>query len=82
MAVAERIEHPLIDELMAYHAVEAELEMQYSGQWIIMHKAEVKGAYDTYEDAVKGADDLGVSILDCLIRQVGVEPAIFLSYGS
>ena len=82
MAVVERIEHPLIDELVAYHAMEAELEMQYADQWIVMQNGEVKGAYDDYQAALNGAQDIGINVWECLIRQVGVEPAIVLSYGS
>ncbi|MXZ89930.1 MAG: hypothetical protein F4W95_00525 [Chloroflexi bacterium] len=82
MAVADRIEHPLLDQISAYEEQREELEMQYHGKWVVMHDGEVKGDYDTYDEAVAGLEEMGFSFFDCLVRQVGVEPAIILSFGS
>ena len=37
--------------------------------------------YGSFREAEAAARELGLDVLTCFIRQVGVESAIFLSYG-
>ena len=81
MAVAERIDHPLIDQAMAYHEMREELESQFLERWVVIHDSQCIGDYESYQEAETAASEMGLSILDCFIRQVGIEPAVILSYG-
>ena len=81
MAVAERFEHPLIDQAMAYHEMRDALESEFFGRWVVICDSELQGDYETYQAAATAAQERGLDVLNCLIRQVGVEPPIILSYG-
>ena len=82
MASSELFEHPLADEIMAYHRMQGDLERAYFGRWVIIHDSQKTGGdYDSYTDAKTAARELGLDVLACFIRQVGVDSAIFLSYG-
>ena len=82
MSAPELFEHPLADEMMAYERMQNELEREHDGRWVIIHGSDRVGEdYESYQDAAAAARELGLDILACFIRQVGVETAIFLSYG-
>ena len=82
MATPEFFEHPLADEIMAYQQMRAELEREFYGRWVIIHESQKTGGdYDCYFDANAAARGLGLDVLSCFIRQVGVDSAIFLSHG-
>ena len=82
MSTPELFEHPLAEELLAYQRMQDDLEREHYGRWVIIHGSDRVGEdYASYEEAVDGARELGLDVLACFIRQVGVETAIFLSYG-
>ena len=81
MAVAARFEHPLIDQAMAYHEMRDALESQFFGRWVVICDSKLQGDYETYQAAATAAQERGLDVLNCLIRQVGVAPPIILSYG-
>ena len=81
MAVAERIEHPTIDQAMAYHEKRDELENQFPDRWVVIYDSRLIGDYGSYNEAKIAIEEKGLPFLDCYIRQVGVEPPIILSYG-
>ena len=83
MTPSELFEHPLADEILAYQRMQDDLEREHYGRWVIIHGSDRVGDdYASYEEAVDGARELGLDVLACFIRQVGVETAIFLSYTS
>jgi hypothetical protein len=68
--------------MMAYERMQNELEREHDGRWVIIHGSDRVGDdYESYQDAAAAARELGLDILACFIRQVGVETAIFLSHG-
>ena len=80
MATSDLFEHPLADQILAYHRIQDDLEREHYGRWVIIHgKDRVGDDYGSYEEATGAAQELGLNILACFIRQVGVEAAIFLS---
>ena len=82
MATPELFEHPLADEIMAYEQMQNDLERDFHGRWVILHGSKKIGEdYGSYREAEAAARDLGLDVLACFIRQVGVDSAIFLSYG-
>ena len=82
MSTPELFEHPLADELLAYQRMQDHLEREHYGRWVIIHGSDRVGEdYDSYQDAAAAAKEFGLDVLSCFIRQVGVETAIFLSYG-
>ena len=82
MSPSELFEHPLAEELMAYHRMQDDLEREFFGRWVIIHDSKKTGKdYDSYRDAEAAAKELGLDVLACFIRQVGVNSAIFLSHG-
>ena len=82
MASSELFEHPLSDEIMAYQRMQDYLEQEHFGRWVIIHDSKKPGEdYASFHEAEAAARELGLDVLSCFIRQVGVESAIFLSYG-
>lgn len=82
MATQELFEHPLAEQILAYQQMQEQLERDYFGRWVIIHGSIREGSdYESYEDAAAAARKLGLDVLACFIRQVGVDSAIFLSYG-
>ena len=82
MSTPELFEHPLADELLAYQRMQDDLEREHNGRWVIIYGSDRVGEdYRTYEDATDAAQKFGMDVLACYIRQVGVDSAIFLSYG-
>ena len=82
MATSELFEHPLANEILAYQQMQDELEREFYGRWVIIHDSEkTAGDYGSYSDAETAAREMGLDVLACFIRQVGVDSAIFLSLG-
>ena len=82
MATSELFEHPLSGEIMAYQRMQDDLEREHYGRWVIVHGSEKAGEdYESYLDAEAAALEMGLDVLACFIRQVGVDTAIFLSHG-
>ena len=81
MATPEIFQHPLIDQMLAYQDLRDELERDNFGKWVIIHDSELAGICESYEKATAIAREQGLNVLDCLIRQVGVEVPVILSYG-
>ena len=77
----QMVAHPLAEELAAYYSQKSELEKDKFGQWVVFHKAELIGTEPSLEEAKALAEGKGIIWLDCLIREVGKAPAVFLSYG-
>ena len=71
MAIAERVEHPMIREAMAYYDMRDELERTHLGNWVVISGGKVAGAHHSYPEALDGAKQLGLTILECCIKQVG-----------
>ena len=68
--------------MMAYERMQNELEREHDGRWVIIQGSDRVGEdYGSYQDAAAAAQELGLDVLACFIRQVGVETAIFLSHG-
>lgn len=82
MANDIRLEHPILDQTMNYLRMEEDLKRDHLGRWVIFHGSKLVGEdYDSYDDACEAARQMALDPLDCVIRQVGVEPPIILSYG-
>ncbi len=82
MASSELFEHPLADEVVAYQDMQHELERDFSGRWVIVHDSRKKGEdYESFKGAKAAAQEMGLDVLACYIRQVGVDSAVFLSQG-
>ena len=83
MTPSELFEHPLADEVLAYQGMQDDLEREHYGRWVIIHGSDMVGEdYESYQEAAAAARELGLDVLACFIRQVGVETAILLSYTS
>ncbi len=81
MATAAKLKHPMIDQLIAYHRMRGDLERDHMGQWIVIYDSKLVGdGYESYDDAVEAARQIGLDDLDCLIRRVGSEAYILSSY--
>lgn len=60
-------------EIDAYEAIRNELELNYRGQWVVFHDAEMHGSFDSFESAAESAvGQFGRG--PYLIRQVGAPP--------
>ena len=77
----ETFEHPRMREIMAYQTMREGLESRYLGRWVIISGSQLVGDYGSYHEAADAAKQENLDVLDCFIRQVGVEPPIILSYG-
>ena len=76
-----KLEHPLIDQMMVYEEMRQQLESNCFGRWVVIDDGRLVGAYETFEEARADARKKGLDPLNCLTRQVGVEPPIVISYG-
>ncbi len=82
MAASEIFEHPLAEEILAYQGMQDQLERDHPGRWVIIHDSQKRGLdYGSYSEAEAAARELGLDVLVCFIRQVGVDTAVFLSHG-
>ncbi len=81
MAYTETLTDPYWEQVMAYKDLREELESAYPKRWVIIHDCKCVGDYGSFNEAVAAADEMGINILDCYIRQVGVEPALFIPTG-
>ena len=83
MVAPEIFQHPLANQVMAYQRMQDDLERDHFGRWVIIHQSEKVGEdYVSYAEAQEAALNMGLDVLACFIRQVGVNTAIFLSQGS
>ena len=76
-----KLEHPLIDQMMAYEEMRQELEANYFGRWVVIYDGRLVGDYGTFQDARAAAKERGLIPLNYLVKRVGVEPPIIVSYG-
>ena len=74
-----RVEHPLLDQIQAYEDRKEELERDYCGRWIIIHRGKVQGDYDSFDSAEEARKELDIPIMECLTKLVGHEPTIFIT---
>ncbi len=81
MAYFETFANPRTEQVMAYKGLREELERAYTGRWVIIHDSQCVGDYGSFHDAMAEAEKMGIDVLDCYIRQVGVETPIIISYG-
>ena len=66
---------------VAYNRMRAELEEKYPHQWVVIHKQQFMGHYDTYDAAREGAKQQNLHLAYCVIQKLNANPAVFLSYG-
>ena len=65
----------LKEEIVAYEAMLDDLEIEHLGKWVVMHRAELAGSYETFDDAANDAiARFGRG--PYLIRQVGAPPLV------
>ena len=81
MATLYNLEHPLVDQILVYQELQDTLERDNFGEWAVICDSKLIGTYRSYEKATADARSQGVNVLNCLIRQVGVEAPVILSYG-
>ena len=74
-----RVEHPLLDQIQEYEDRKEELERDYFGRWIIIHRGKVQGDYDSFDSAEEARKKLGIPIMECLTKLVGHEPTIIIT---
>ena len=82
MTTTEQCNHPLLDQLVAYHDMKEALERDFFGKWVVIYGGELTANFDSYDEAERfvwgGEGDLDVAA--CLVRQVGIPAAILLSH--
>ena len=76
-----RLEHPLLDQMAAYRELQQELESKYFGRWVVIDDGKLVGNYATFDEAEAAAKEQGLNPSAYLVRQVGTEPPLLLSYG-
>ena len=81
METVEWLTSPVLDAAMTYHRMEKELELEYKGQWVIIHGSQHIGeGFDSFHSTFSAAEEMGPNPLHCYIRQVSVDrvPIILL----
>jgi len=64
---------PIQDEIAAYEAIQARLEAEHMGEWILMRDLKVLGFFPSFEIAAEeGLRRFGRS--SYLVREIGAEP--------
>ena len=63
-----RVEHPLLDQIQEYEDRKEELERDYFGRWVIIHRGQVQGDYDSFDSAEEARKKLGIPIMECLTK--------------
>ncbi len=76
-----KLEHPLIDQMNTYDEMREELESNYFGRWVVIDDGKLVGDYETFHQADADAQERGLNPFHYLVQQVGIEPAIIISYG-
>lgn len=76
-----KLEHPMIDQMRVYEELREELEDSHFGKWVVIDDGRLVGVYETFQDARADAKENGLHPLNYLVRRVGVEPPIIVSYG-
>ena len=69
-----KIEHPLLDQMDAYREMQQELESKYAGRWVVIDNGKLVGNYKTFKDASADARKKELNPLNCLVKQVGIDP--------
>lgn len=65
----------LSEEIEIYESMRNELELNHLGKWIVIHDRELRGIYDSFEDAGQDAiEKFGRG--PYLIRRVGIAPFV------
>lgn len=72
------VNHPLLDQIQAYEDMKEELEHHHFGRWVIIHKGQLQGAYDTFDNAEEARRQMGIKINECLVKHVGNNPIIII----
>ncbi len=76
-----KLEHPMIDQMRVYEEMREELEKNCFGKWVVIDDGRLVGNYETFHEADADAQACGLNPFHYLVQQVGVEPAIIISYG-
>ncbi len=74
-------QHPILEELGAYHRMKEELERHYHGRWVVIDGGRLVGDFATYEEADGFVMGEGLDWTRCLVRRVGYAPNRLLSNG-
>ena len=61
----------LADEIAVYENMQASLEREHLGEWVVIHEGEVRGFYESSHDAIEDSLTLLAEGRTCLIREVG-----------
>ena len=69
-----RVEHPLLDQVQVYLDMRQELERDFPGRWVVIHRGQLHGTYDSFEEAEEARRDMGIKINECLIKNVRRNP--------
>lgn len=81
MAYLGKLEHPMIDQMKVYEEMREELEKNCFGKWVVIDGGQLMGTYETFHEARESAREKELNPLNYLVRRVGVEPPIIVSYG-
>ena len=69
------------DNHVAYNSMRAELEEKYPHQWVVIHRRQFMGHYETYDAAREGARQQDLHLAHCLIQKLNANPPVIISYG-
>ena len=81
MEVLNLYDYPRFVNAFAYDEMKEELEREHWGKWVVIDDSKLFGVYENYEDADEAARAAGLDFFEYFITQVGLRPAIILSYG-
>ena len=71
-------DNPLDAEIAAYTRLQAKLEAEHMGEWVVFHQGEPAGFFRSFEEAdIGSAERFGAA--PCLIRKIGAGPRILPS---
>lgn len=65
----------LTEEIEVYESMQDELKLNHLGKWVVIHDKELRGIYDSFEDAGYDAiEKFGAG--PYLIRRIGIAPVV------
>lgn len=67
---------------VAYNRMRAELEEKYPHQWVVIHKQQLVGHYESYDAALAGLKEQNLHLIYCVVQKLNANPPIILSYGA
>lgn len=67
---------------VAYNSMRAELERKYPHRWVVIHKQQLMGHYESYDAAREGAKEQNLHLAHCMIQKLNANPPIIISYGA